>query len=78
MKPAFPFWKQIEMLISRKRREFGRPARLSDKDAHELWNSSHMECRPYKDATFTKRRMEHDKGTQAIPAVSETAAQTNR
>lgn len=69
---------QIEMLISRKRREFGQPPRLSDKDAHELWNSSHMECRPYKDATFTKRRMEHDKATQAIPGTQETAVQTSR
>lgn len=33
------------MVVSRKRAEYGQPFKLSDKDAHELWNSSQMECR---------------------------------
>ena len=35
----------IRLLLSRPRRGFNQPFRLADKDAHELWNSSQMECR---------------------------------
>lgn len=35
----------LRMVVSRKRREFAQPFKLADKDAHELWNSSQMECR---------------------------------
>lgn len=35
----------LQMVVQRRRREFNQPFRLADKDAHELWNSSQMECR---------------------------------
>lgn len=38
----------IRLVVQRKRREFHQPAKLADKDAHEQWNSSQMECRPFK------------------------------
>lgn len=33
------------MVVARTRREFNQPYKHFDKDAHELWNSSQMECR---------------------------------
>lgn len=35
----------IRMIVQRRRREFNQVFRHLDKDAHELWNSSQMECR---------------------------------
>jgi hypothetical protein len=35
----------ISVVVSRARREYNQPYRHADKDAHELWNSSQMECR---------------------------------
>lgn len=35
----------IKMVVQRKRAEFNQAFKLADKDAHELWNSSQMECR---------------------------------
>lgn len=53
--------------VFRKRREFGADVKLVDTDSADLWNSSQMECRPFKDANFLLDRMEHDVGVQAIP-----------
>jgi len=55
--------------ISRKRREFGLNYKFSDKDSQELWNSSQMECRPFKDPNFELKRCEHDLGVQAEPEL---------
>ena len=65
----------IKIIIQKKRREFNQPFRLGDKDAHELWNSSQMECRPFKDPGFDLKRMEQDKAVQAIPETCETEVQ---
>lgn len=65
----------IKIILQKRRREFNQPFRLGDKDAHELWNSSQMECRPFKDPGFDLRRMEQDIGIQAIPETSETEVQ---
>lgn len=35
-----------------------------------------MECRPFKDPSFDKFMIEQDTGTQAIPFVKDTGAQT--
>ncbi len=52
----------IRLTVQRRRRDFNQPgAKLADKDAHELWNSSQMECRPFKvcrlDARERRRRL---------------------
>ena len=66
---------RISMEISRKRREFGAAFKLSDKDSQELWNSSQMECRPFKDPNFELKRLEHDIGIQAISECSDKPVQ---
>ena len=54
----------LQMVIQRRRREFHQPFRLADKDAHELWNSSQMECRCEEDevgaAEFNIMTMRHE------------------
>mmetsp|Transcript_38086 Transcript_38086/g.64023 ORF Transcript_38086/g.64023 Transcript_38086/m.64023 type:complete len:812 (-) Transcript_38086:308-2743(-) len=76
---AHPTRETLVISISRKRREFGLSFKLGDKDAQELWNSSQMECRPYRDSNFELKRIEHDMGTQAIPAKVDMSVQaTNR
>uniref|UniRef100_A0A7S0R4E4 WD repeat-containing protein 63 n=1 Tax=Pyramimonas obovata TaxID=1411642 RepID=A0A7S0R4E4_9CHLO len=72
---ARPTREPLVVSISRKRREFGLAFKLSDKDAQELWNSSQMECRPYRDSNFELRRMEHDLAIQAIPAQVDKSVQ---
>lgn len=58
---------------SRKRKEFGGPHKFSDRDALD----SFLECRPHKDPNFDLKRMEVERGVQAVPEVCETVAQTN-
>lgn len=65
----------IRLVVQRKRREFHQPAKLADKDAHEQWNSSQMECRPFKDPNFDMRRMEQDVAVQAVAPLREAAVQ---
>lgn len=35
----------MKIIVSRQRQDFNQVYRHYDKDAHELWNSSQMECR---------------------------------
>ena len=65
----------VTVTISRKRREFGAPYKFSDKDSQELWNSSQMECRPFKDPNFELKRLEREVGVQAIPETTERPIQ---
>ena len=37
----------------------------------------YVECTPYEDKTFDLKRIELDKGTQAIPQFTESSAQTD-
>ena len=39
--------------VFRKRREFGVDVKLVDTDSADLWNSSQMECRPFKGGVYT-------------------------
>ena len=55
--------------MQRPRRMFGQEAVFGDKDAHAMWNSAQMECRPFKDPNFDLVRMEQDKGVQAVPST---------
>ncbi|KAK3283163.1 hypothetical protein CYMTET_9130 [Cymbomonas tetramitiformis] len=63
---AKPTRELLVVSIARKRREFGASHKFSDKDSQELWNSSQMECRPFKDPNFELKRLEHELGIQAI------------
>lgn len=65
----------VQVTIARKRREFSAPYKFSDKDSQDLWNSSQMECRPFKDPNFELKRLERDVGTQAIASTTECAVQ---
>ncbi|KXZ55747.1 hypothetical protein GPECTOR_2g1297 [Gonium pectorale] len=68
----------IRLVVQRRRREFHAPnIKLADKDAHELWNSSQMECRPFKDPNFDMRRMEQDVGVQAVAPLREMGTQSS-
>ncbi|GIL86238.1 hypothetical protein Vretimale_13768 [Volvox reticuliferus] len=68
----------IRLVVQRKRREFHQSGvKLADKDAHELWNSSQMECRPFKDPNFDMRRMEQDVSVQAVAPLRETSTQSS-
>ena len=63
------------MTIAKRRRDFGGVCKLADKDAHELWNSSQMECRPFKDPNFDMRKMEQEVAVTCIRPTLETAVQ---
>ena len=65
----------IVMEVFRKRREFGADVKLVDTDSADLWNSSQMECRPFKDVNFVLDRMEHDVAVQAIPETVASGVQ---
>lgn len=80
----------IRLVVQRRRREFNQPLgsassggaaaaaagpKLGDKDAHELWNSSQNECRPFKDPNFDMRRMELDAATQAVAPLRTAGVQ---
>lgn len=65
----------IKIEAQRRRAEFSQAFKLSDKDAHELWNSSQMECRPFKDPNFELKRVEVDMGVQAVAPLIERAIQ---
>lgn len=54
---------KIRYTMERRRREMNAPVDFSDKDAQEMWNSSQMECRPFKDPNF-QRKMQVDRGDQ--------------
>ncbi|GLC44506.1 hypothetical protein PLESTB_000065900 [Pleodorina starrii] len=68
----------IRLVVQRRRREFHQSGvKLADKDAHELWNSSQMECRPFKDPNFDMRRMEQDVGVQAVAPLRDATTQSS-
>jgi len=65
----------ISMVAQRKRRHFNQEYKLSDRDAHELWNSAQMECRPFKDPNFELKRAELELAVQAVPEVCDRGVQ---
>lgn len=66
----------VRIIVSRRRADFSQPFKLADKDAHELWNSSQMECRPFKDPNFDLRKSEQDVAVQAVPPAVDIAVQS--
>lgn len=65
----------IRVVAQRRRRHFAQPCKFADKDAHELWNSSQMECRPFKDPNYDLKRTEVECGIQAVPVLCSAAVQ---
>lgn len=63
------------LLAQQPRQAFHQTTNLSDKDSSELWNSSQMECRPFKDPTYDLRRLEQEIGVQAVPVTQDLAIQ---
>ena len=63
------------LLAQQPRQAFSQPCSLSDKDSSELWNSSQMECRPFKDPTYDLRRLEQEVAVQAVPVLQDLAVQ---
>lgn len=63
------------LLAHQPRRAFHQTTNLSDKDSSELWNSSQMECRPFKDPTYDLRCLEQDIAVQAVPVTQDLAIQ---
>jgi|AntAceMinimDraft_1070359.scaffolds.fasta_scaffold14440_1 WD40 repeat protein len=72
---VLPAGAPVVVEVFRRRREFGGAVALGDADSADLWNSSQMECRPFKDTAFTLDRMEAHVATQAVPATSATGVQ---
>lgn len=65
-------------LAERRRAFFNREVNLSDRESHDLWNSSQMECRPFKDPNFDLKRFETETGVQASPGAYCRAARPTR
>lgn len=45
----------LKYTFEKPRQRFNAPLRFADKDAQEMWNSSQMECRPFKDPNFERK-----------------------
>lgn len=65
----------VALKLVKKRKHFGAPLQLSDKDSQELFTSAQCECRPFRDPNFDLRRMELDAGVQAVPPSRDAASQ---
>ena len=66
------------MVFHRNFGELGQAYDFTDKDASELWNSSQMECRPFKDPNFELIRLEKDVAVQAIPTSVDCGSQATK
>jgi WD40 repeat protein len=62
----------LTISITRRRREFGAPAKFADRDAHDGMSES----RSFKDPNYELRRMELEKGVQAVPVTTHMPTQT--
>ena len=69
---------KVEMVFHRRHADLDQAYDFTDKDASELWNSSQMECRPFKDPNFELVRVEKDVGVQAIPETTESGSQATK
>ena len=69
---------RVNMIFHRPHGELKQAYDFTDKDASELWNSSQMECRPFKDPNFELIRLEKEIGIQAIPETTESGSQATK
>ncbi|KAI8810116.1 WD40-repeat-containing domain protein [Cladochytrium replicatum] len=59
--------------MTRKRKAFGAPLKLSDRDS----SHQYLECKPVKDPTYEVSRMELPVAVQAVPDLVDASAQTS-
>lgn len=68
---------QLRMTFERAHKEFGAPIELDDRvDKEKRPNFDYVECAPFDEKSFDLKRVEIDKGTQAVPEKQENSAQT--
>ncbi|CAM9893003.1 unnamed protein product [Lampetra planeri] len=70
---SLPTRPQLRFSVSRPRREFGSPLKLSDAEPGRMRG---VDCASCQDPTFSLRRMEVDADTQAVPLTREQGSQT--
>ena len=68
----------VEMVFHKPHKEFGLAFEFNDKDASDLWNSSQMECRPFRDPNFELVKVEFDVGVQAVPTLADSTCQATK
>ncbi|GAA6221340.1 WD repeat-containing protein 63 [Lates japonicus] len=61
--------------FSRVRRKFGVPACFSDRNTADA-KDGYLECASYQDSRFSIKQMQRDCGTQAVPRLQSSSAQT--
>lgn len=65
------------MTFERPHKEFGAPIELGDRvDKEKRLNFDYVECAPFDEKSFDLKRLEIEKGTQAVPEKQENSAQT--
>ncbi|XP_041359893.1 dynein intermediate chain 3, axonemal-like isoform X2 [Gigantopelta aegis] len=62
--------------IKRQRREFGAPYSFKDRNVADA-KDGYVECTQYEDKNFNIKKMELDRGTQAIPVFLDAGTQTD-
>ncbi|KAL5022553.1 hypothetical protein ScPMuIL_001708 [Solemya velum] len=67
---------KIRVSVKRIRKEFGAPCNFEDRNAGDP-KAGYVECQPYEDRTFDLKKVELDKGVQAIPGLQDCGTQTN-
>ncbi|ESP02449.1 hypothetical protein LOTGIDRAFT_199692 [Lottia gigantea] len=67
---------KVKVLYKRKRKEFGAPVTFSDRDVNDA-KDGYIECVSYEDKNFNLKKMELDKGLQAIPESNASGTQTD-
>lgn len=72
---------QIRFRASRVRREFGAPISFSDRDADitatdQGLSASYLSCQPFAETNFSIKKLEMDRGVQAVAEITDGSSQT--
>ncbi|XP_045159985.2 dynein axonemal intermediate chain 3-like isoform X2 [Mercenaria mercenaria] len=67
--------RRLKVSVRRKRRLFGAPCEFKDRNVGDA-KDGYIECTSYKDKTYDLKKIELDKGTQAIPWFQDSGTQT--
>ncbi|XP_048256413.1 dynein axonemal intermediate chain 3-like isoform X4 [Haliotis rufescens] len=68
--------RRVKVCIRRKRLDFGAPCTFEDRNVSDA-KDGYVECTTYEDKTYDLKMLELDKGTQAIPLISDAGTQTD-
>ncbi|KAK3590717.1 hypothetical protein CHS0354_012290 [Potamilus streckersoni] len=68
--------RKIKVSVRRKRREFGAPFEFKDRNVSDA-KDGYVECVSYEDRTFDLKKVELNKGIQAIPVFVNSGTQTD-